>query len=358
MLRRFAPTRPGAWIAAILTGAWRDAMLPLSLPPGTLVAHTSLLLELGAGGLGWRRVRDTELGGSPAATALRQAYRLYTLQAGLHTRDLVRTLTRLWAAGVEPLLAKGWAVARLYPEPGLRLPGDIDLCVRPEQYGAAVAALASPEVQECDVDLHRGLHRQRYGQAFSLLDDRSLEAVYEHSQRVPLGEVEVRVLGPEDHLRLLCLHMLSHGACRPLWLCDIGAVLESRPADFDWEYFLSGDGRRAEWAVCALGLAHELLGARLEGTPIEARASRLPGWLVPAVLRQWGRGFQPLIPLVAVVRQPAGALKELRRHWPNPIEATIGVRGPFNTWPRLPFQVGAGLMRSAQFLAHLTHLGR
>ena len=61
------------------------------------------------------------------------------------------------------------------------------------------------------VDLHRGLDRQRDGQAFSLLDDRRLEELYERSELVALGDVDVRILGPEDHLRLICLHMLAHG---------------------------------------------------------------------------------------------------------------------------------------------------
>src|SRR5262249_11103226 len=138
------------------------------------------------------------------------------------------------------------------------------------------------------VDLHRGLADG--SMAFALLNDHPLEALYERSQLVALGEVNVHVLGPEDHLRLLCLHMLGHGAHRPLWLCDVAIVLESRPPDFDWELCLSGDRRRSDWVACALGLAHHLLGAEIAGTPVEERARRLPRWLIPTVLRQWEVG--------------------------------------------------------------------
>ncbi len=51
------------------------------------------------------------------------------------------------------------------------------------------------------------------------------------SQLVNLDGVDVRVPGLEDHLGILCLHLLHHGAFRPLWLCDIAAALETRPAE-------------------------------------------------------------------------------------------------------------------------------
>ena len=65
---------------------------------------------------------------------------------------------------MKPLLAKGWAVARLYPEPGLRPYGDTDLYLRSEEYDAAVTALRNPDTLRGPVDLHRG---------FPELDDRS-----------------------------------------------------------------------------------------------------------------------------------------------------------------------------------------
>jgi putative nucleotidyltransferase-like protein len=344
---------PGDWIARVLAGAWRASFPPPGVPPHALDDITPLLLQMGGAALGWWRVRHSELSQSRAAFQLRQAYRLHTLQAALHERRIVRDIDRLQRAGVEPLLGKGWAVARLYPEPGLRPYGDIDLCVPPAQHAAARIALRGPGSPGSSVDLHSGLSRPRAGQAFSWLDDRSLDELYERSEPIPIGEVEVRVLGPEDHLRLLCLHMLSHGARRPLWLCDIGAALEARPADFDWDWFLNGDPRRTDWAIGALGLAHQVLGARLDDTPIAERAQRLPRWLVPTVLRQWGRGYRLHMPMARFLRHPTGLPSELRHHWPNGIEGTVGVRGRFNEWPRLPFQLGAGALRTAQFLLDL-----
>jgi hypothetical protein len=346
----------GSLVARALHGAWRSEPAPPGLDGGELSEIAPLLLGAGASALVWRQIQATGLSSSLAAMKLRQAYRLHALQAAIHERELAAVTGVLRSAGVEPLLGKGWAVARLYPEPGLRPYGDLDLCVRPEQYAAARDALRSSGAPYGSVDLHRGLASQWDGASFSLLDDRSLEALYERSQLVTLDGTPIRILGPEDHLRFLCLHMLSHGAWRPLWLCDIGVALEARPAEFDWDWCLKGDKRRSDWVACSLGLAHQLLGARVADTPVAERARRLPRWLVPAVLRQWSEVYRHRTPISRCLRRPAKMLKELRRHWPNGVEATVDVRGPFNEWPRLPFQLGAAAVRSAAFLIGLTRL--
>src|SRR5262249_7659815 len=143
---------------------------------------TPLLLAAGAGSLGWRRIQAAGLNQSAESRKLQQAYRLHTLQATVQERAFAPVLERLRAAGIDPLLAKGWAVARHYPEPGLRPYGDFDLCVRPGQYEAAKAALFAEDGPGCAVDLHRGLMRQWTGEAFSFMDDRRLEELYERSQ--------------------------------------------------------------------------------------------------------------------------------------------------------------------------------
>lgn len=274
--------------------------------------------------------------------SLRQAFRAQVLESAVHAHQLGEVTALLRAANVHALLAKGWAVARLYPEPGLRPYGDLDLYVTPETHVAALAALREPAVPPGPVDLHRG---------FSDLDDLDPEALLARSRTVALGDGQLPVFGPEDHLRLLCLHGLRHGLSRPLWLCDVAVALESRVEDFDWDRLRSGDRRRAEAVACSLGLARQLLGARSPGPPV-ARYD-LPSWLVPSVLRQWGSGSGWREPMASFLRRPAGALRELRRHWPNPIEATVGVRGPFNELPRLPFQLAFATVRAARFAFRL-----
>jgi len=165
--------------------------------------------------------------------------------------------------------------------------------------------------------------------------------VFDRSQVVRLGDAEVRVPCAEDHLRILSLHMLRHGAWRPLWLCDVAMALESRPSDFDWDLCLGSNRQRADWIACCIGLAHKLLGANVDDNTVAERARHLPGWLVSNVLKQWETPFStaqaPMnhdAPMVNYIRHPRGLLADLLRRWPNPIEATVYVGGPFNELPR------------------------
>ena len=345
--------RRGKLVASVLTGAWRASPPPLSpsLSPAALIEVTPLLLGTGAASLGWWRVRSSELRTSAAAHELRQAYRLYTLEAGRKEGQIVQAITLLRSAGVEPLLVKGWAVARLYPERGLRPYGDIDLCVRPEQYATAVAALAAAGAEPGAIDWHKGLQQ---------LHRPSLDDVYERSQLVPLGDIDVRILGTEDHLRYMCIHMLQHGAYRALWLCDIAVMLESLPEDFDWEYLLRGDRRPADWVASTVCLAHQLLGACLDGIPVAERTRHLPRWLLPSVLNQWSKEehYMDIGSIAYSFRHPAQLLKGLRLRWPNPIQATVRVGGPFNELPRLPFQLWECVLRTAHFLTRVPTLIR
>jgi len=115
-------------------------------------------------------------------------------------------------AAVEPLLVKGWAAAALYPDLGLRPFGDIDLLIRPRELETARTALRVEATRDCLVDLHL---------RFSELKGRSIDDLFARSRLVALERGQVRVLAAEDHLALLAIHLLKHGAWRPLWLCDV-----------------------------------------------------------------------------------------------------------------------------------------
>jgi hypothetical protein len=341
-------------IARALAGAWRASTEPLELSPEELSRVTPLLIGSGAAGLGWWRARATPLGATQAALKLRQAYLVSSLQAAFSERAIKEVFAALRSAGVEPILIKGWAIARHYPESGLRPYGDVDICVHPYQYGAAEATVKNIERRNYQIDLHRGVEN---------LDHHSFESLFARSQLVKLDGADVRVLSDEDHLRLVAVHMLRHGAWRPLWLCDIAVAIESRSESFDWSLCLGENSLRAGWVACAIGLARSLLGARIDDTPVARRAARLPRWLVSSVLKQWQTPFSteqaPLSysrPMAYYFRHPSGLLKDIRKRWPGPIEATINVRGPINRLPRFPFQLGDCLTRTARFLAQLPRL--
>jgi hypothetical protein len=304
-----------------------------------------LLLASGAGALAWWRVRGSSLAECAGAAELHQAYRSHAIRAAVHDRDVAEAFRRLRGRGVLAVLVKGWAAARLYPRPGLRPYGDIDLLVPPGEMANARAALEGAGLADSP-DLHDG---------GGWLSDRSWREIHERSQSIPLRDTAVRVAGPEDHLRYLCLHFLGHGAWRPIWLCDIAAALESLPEAFDWDYFLGATRRRSEWTAQAVALAERLLGA--EGPrPRRPRAVVPPPWFVRCVLREWGRGQVPhgtRVPMAAVLRAPKHLLRSLGQRWPNPVEATLGVGAAFDSWPRAPFQVAACAARTARFVLGL-----
>jgi hypothetical protein len=334
----------GRLIATVLAGSWRQFPSPLEISAEQLEIATPSLLASGAGALAWKQVSNSNLRTSPAAIEFEQAYRLHALQSAIHERDIQNVLALFSRAGIEPVLVKGWAIARLYPEAGLRPYGDIDLCVNPEQFETARAALSN-EANHPQVDLHRG---------FAKLDTRTWDELYSRSQLLKIDDVEVRVLGPEDHLRALCFHFLREGAWRALWLCDIAVSVESRPAGFDWDLFMGRDAKRREWFACSIALAHHLLEADLNGVPEAITNKRLPDWLIPSVLKAWqvrSMRHRHSTPMTNLWRRPSFALRprNLRTHWPNAIEGTIGVNGAFNKLPRLPFQLWHCALRTIDF---------
>ena len=327
--------RDGNLLAVVLAGAWRHSPPPPQLSWYDLDEVAPLLIDSGAGALGWWRVRHSDLSKRPAAQALRQAYRQNAILGTLHERRIQEVIALLHAAGVVPVLIKGWAIARLYPERALRVSGDIDLLVRPSQLTRVRRALERQPDLLPDVGAwHEELDR---------FSEQAWGGLYARAETVRLGEIDVHVLGPEDHLALLCMHYLRHGAWRPIWLCDISAALESRPPSFDWDLCLDGDWGRADWIACTLGLANRLLGGDASDTPVADRAAPLPRWLVPQVLKQWERPsprqHDPPDLIRNGLRRPIGLPSALRARWSYPIQATIRMNGPFNELPRFPFQL-------------------
>ncbi len=329
----------GRLVARALTGSWRLAPPPFPLDPFEIKTVAPLLLRTGAAALVWWRLRDSELRSAPWADPFHQAYRLHTLQTAIQEPRILTALSLLRASKIEPVLAKGWAVARSYPEPGLRPFGDIDLYVRQEQYLEARSTLSHSE--PLPVDLHSG---------FFGLEKRSENHFFSRSQLVNLNGEGVYVPSIEDHLRLLSLHLLRHGLVRASWLVDIAVLLESHEGEIDWDYLLSGNRRLASYILATLALARHLLDSPVPHSFLE-RAGSLPGWLMPAVCRTWGLGVMRREPLATYFARPTTLLDGLRRHWPNALEATTGFSAPLNRVPRLPFQLAYVARRAVRFAA-------
>ena len=256
-------------------------------------------------------------------------------------RESLAELTRaLDGARVDFTLIKGLTVATLYPEPGLRPFCDHDIVVSPGDAGQArEIAMTLPWIS---IDVHDHL---------PFFDGPGAADALHRRRRRPVAGVEVNVLAMEDALRLLALHALVHGVWRPVWLCDLAVVVEGPPSALDWDLVLQGAARQARAVTCALLLARDVLGARLDDTPLAGRTA--PWWLEPALLARWGEAYVPRLPLQQLPRTPGPLLDELRQRFRDPITATAAV-GTWDNLPRLPFQLLDLALRTARFLRRRT----
>ena len=338
----------GQIVADFLARSWREIPPPLDIPTDELELITALLFDSGGAGLAWWRIRESDLKITSHGTLLHQGYRLQALRSAIQEERTENAFRFLRNAGIEPLLIKGWSVARLYPHPTLRAYGDIDLLVRPEQFTAASEMLRRAEANTWWIDLHKGL---------SELEDRSTEELFERSRTVDLKETSVRVLCPEDNLALLAIHLFKHGAWRPSWLCDIAVIVESLQPDFDWGLCFGSNEQRAGWIASAIVLAHQLLKADIDKVPLQMRIKHVPEWLIDAVFRQWGNllelqhlPVQPRRLLAHSLGSPRRLLREIFARWPDPIVATFNLRGRVNNFPRLPYQLSAFALQAGRYL--------
>jgi hypothetical protein len=345
-----ASSGAGNLIACLLTGAWRQNPDPLSLSPEQLSIAAPLLLSTGAAALAWTRIGRFDVTTNDLA-ALREGYRKHLIDAAVHELEIIDLFQRVRAAGIEPLLFKGWALARRYPDAGLRPYGDLDLWVRSQELELLYRTLAAYDYSYC-VEPHITFYPQY---------ERSFDEVMSKSQLVSLHGAQIRVPGDEDHLRFICLHFLFHGGWRPLWLCDVALMVESADSGFDWDRCLRGNRKYADWVACVVGLAHQLLGADVTGTPVAKRAKSLPRWLTNAVIRQWEKGpgmsfaenFSFSLPRRLL--KPAALATSFREHWRNPIQASVEMNASFTDAPRGLIQFGSLFLRLPEFFRYFGH---
>ena len=338
---------PKARLIEAVAGSWRQS------PPALEWEHSSLdsvlrpLIASGCGSLVWRRIcGNKSLSSSAAGASLRDLWRLNVLKVAEQRRQLASLFARLGQAKIQGILLKGLSVANLYPDPRLRPVGDIDLYVSSEQFDDAkkvIAELADKGVP-APVDLE---HEANNWTSLSFGE------VLERSGTLNVCGSTVRVLGAEDNLRFLCLHFLQHGGGRGLWLCDVAAAVENRPAGFDWDLCLGTGPAVRNWVASVISLTGNLLAAKIDDTPIAQEERKLPNWLPKAVLSQWaakvsGNMDGPGTPVPSPLG-PVAFIRALRRRWPDPISATVRVGGRLDNSPRLIYQLRWGFQRAVKF---------
>lgn len=334
----------GQTIAWLHNGAWRADAPDLELSSRQLKSIMPSLFKTGSVGIVWPRLRHAADRYGALGIGMEQGYAAQVEHNGKVATEIAGLVTEMRRAGIEPVLIKGWSNSRLYPQGVIRPAGDIDLWVRAADYERASSVIAglAESGHSIGVDLHDNAHWK----------DPDPVDLHTGSASFELEGVQVSVPCPEDHLRLSCLHFLVHEGRRPIWLCDIALVLESRPSDFDWDRFLGKDSLRRNWIVATLGLAHQLLGARIDDTPIFEEAQNVPAWFAPSVLKQWEAGERKHAYSTAaseVLQNPAAIGTTLRRRWPDPVRASVQCNRPFDDTPRLPIQVAAYTGLLAQY---------
>ena len=333
----------GAQLARLLRGAWREAPDRIDCHDATVEACLHAALDGGCGGLLWTRVASSRP--PRALRPLRNAYRHQALDAAVRGAQLAQVVTRLREIDIEPIVLKGWAVARLYRDRAHRPYQDLDLLMPAGSASRAAEGLASDPILRAGVDLHASTQD---------LPGRSWVDLVAASRAAPLPDGgSVRVLGPEDRLRLAALHFWRHRAERPLWLVDIAVMVECLSSEFDWDRCLTGRRADAFRVQCAVELAVHLLGARTPLGHSAPKPVRLPSWVTDAVYRQWA--VDRRVPerardatAVTLLRQGRVPITRLlRARWPGPLVAR-----PRGNWtdhaPRWPLQVGAYICRAVR----------
>ena len=244
--------------------------------------------------------------------------------------------------GIEPVLFKGWAIARLYPNPTDRRVGDIDLAVSEADFPVASEIMRSNEAIPLNIDLHREL-RDR--------DTLPWETIFEQTKLVEVGGERVRILGEEDHLRVLAFHWLVDGGRYKDKLWDIYYAVKNRSGDFDWHRCLDVvDKNRRRWIICAIGLAHHFLDLDLDDLSFAGEAKMIPNWTLRAIKREW-RQTEDLQPVLSVSFDPRWMVRQiLRRIPPNPIRATLEAEGDLYGRARVLYQISVLKRQTPPFL--------
>ena len=157
-------------------------------------------------------------------------------------------------AGIEYVVLKGAALAEtVYSRPDLRPYGDVDVLVRPRDFGDALELLerdgavrfeANWELMRhqmrgevnlltprgVTVDLHWSLlHDTAERAAFPRIDD----GFVDRACRQEIAGRKLVVPDPTDHLLYLCLHACLEGCYRLSWLQDIRLAATRLPVDWD-----------------------------------------------------------------------------------------------------------------------------
>jgi len=190
---------------------------------------------------------------------IQQAAAQISFDAMLQLRTLGRIVAALQAAGIVPIVLKGYALASLlYADPMLRPAADIDLLVQRIEVERAWAileplGLLPPSKEHAEYQLAKSYHLSLLGDSVPgkpvllelhwALESRGLfsldlERWRAHSVPFEVEGVPALRFSPEDMLLHLALHMRKHRYVGLRWLCDVAELLRRFQATLNWPYVL------------------------------------------------------------------------------------------------------------------------
>ena len=264
------------------------------------------------------------------AIEISDSFRWKTLSLRRFEVCIVDSFNMLRTEGIEPILIKGWAANRFYPDDNPRSFSDIDIAVSSKEFNKAINVIGKLP-RQVNIDLHN---------EFRHLDTVSWSEMFERSELVPIDDITVRILSPEDHLRILCCHWLNDGGQYKDRLWDIYYSVANRPVDFDWTICLdSVSSIRRQWIIVTILATHKYLGLDISGLPFVDSHDELPRWMQRCLEREW-RSDVRLLPLQTVLKDPKKFWIQIRKRIPpNPIQATVETEGKFDESPRFKYQL-------------------
>lgn len=154
--------------------------------------------------------------------------------AELAAADLEELLQHFSEQNIEVMSLKGPLLASaIYGSETLRLCNDLDLLVRPEEYGGARTLLLNLGFVACEADdyhcrflrreipveLHFAIAKPRY---FPF----DLDSIWNRSRPEIFHGQPVRTMSEDDLILYLCSHGLKHGFSRLIWILDVAMALQ------------------------------------------------------------------------------------------------------------------------------------
>jgi hypothetical protein len=217
-------------------------------------------------------------------SAIRARFERHERKVLRFTAELARILRHFDQLGIQVLAHKGAALAQLlYGDPAMRQFGDLDFLIRQADVPRVRSALQElgyvPKLQlsprqekeylRCGYEYVFGLNAER-----NLVEvqwqivprfyaiDFDMEALFARSMTLDIDGLQVRTLGREDLLLVLCVHAAKHQWSQLGMVCDIAALA---CLDLDWDW-IDGEARRlgiVRIVAVSLWLAHRLFGLEL-----------------------------------------------------------------------------------------------